>query len=137
MKKFLVIIGFFFCLFSGKAQYTQDIIVQPVLKTDTTAIGQKIVFPSSVNSEVTISKIIILPGKSTGWHKHGSPVFAYVLKGTLSVEVEHGKTNVFREGTAFSEVVNVIHNGSNQGKEDVVLLAFYLGEKGKALSEHK
>jgi hypothetical protein len=34
-------------------------------------------------------------------------------------------------------VINVYHNGKNDGNEDVVLIAFYMGEKGKPLSVKK
>lgn len=125
-----------FCI-NGFAQYNKAILIEPILKTDTTSIGQKIIFPASENEEVTILKVTIPPGASTGWHKHENPVFAYVLKGTLSVDVEKGKTKQFHENSCFAEVVNTYHNGSNKGKDDVILIAFYLGEKGRALSVKK
>jgi quercetin dioxygenase-like cupin family protein len=125
-----------FCL-SGNAQYSKDIIVEPVLKTDTNTIGQGFLYPDIQNDEITISRITIPPGQSTGWHSHNYPVFAYILKGTLTVELENGKSLEFRENTSFSEVIQTFHNGTNKGKEDVVLIAFYLGEKGKSLSTRK
>jgi quercetin dioxygenase-like cupin family protein len=132
----LIIIAICIC-FVVKAQYNKDIIVEPILKTDTTSIGQKIIYPNFQRDEVTISKITILPGKSTGWHKHKIPVFAYVLKGTLTVELENNKTMQYSENSSFSEVLNTFHNGINKGKESLVLIAFYMGEKGKVLSVPK
>ena len=132
----LIIIAICIC-FVVKAQYNKDIIVEPILKTDTTSIGQKIIYPNFQRDEVTISKITIQPGKSTGWHKHKIPVFAYVLKGTLTVELENNKTMQYSENSSFSEVLNTFHNGINKGKESLVLIAFYMGEKGKALSVPK
>jgi len=122
---------------NGFAQYNKAVRIEPILKTDTTSIGQKIVFPDTGNEEVTMLKVIIPPGASTGWHKHDYPVFAYVLKGTLSVDPEKGKTKTFSENACFAEVINTYHNGSNKGKEEVVLIAIYLGIKGKALSVKK
>jgi len=137
MKKLAItIILTCFCL-AGKAQYNNSLIIEPLLKTDTTSTGQKIHYPQFQNDEVTMSKITIPPGKSTGWHKHEFPVFAYVLKGALTVEVEGGKSFGFKENSTISEVINVFHNGTNNGTEDVVLIAFFMGEKGKALSVHK
>ena len=69
-----------------------------------------------------------------GWHKHETPVFAYVLKGNLTVELEDDKTMLFPENSSFAEVINTFHNGMNQGNESVILIAFFLGEKGKRLS---
>lgn len=138
MKKFFlaVTIVFTFC-FQIIAQYQKEIKVEILLKTDTTVIGQKIRYPDFLNDEVTILKVTIPPGKATGWHKHEIPVFAYVLEGNLSVELEDGKVNYFHENSTISEVFNAYHNGVNNGKEAVVLIAFYLGEKGKPLSVKK
>lgn len=132
----LIIIAICIC-FAVKAQYNKGIIIEPILKTDTTSIGQKLIYPNFQNSEVTISKITLQPGQSTGWHKHTFPVFAYVLKGNLTVELENHKTLQFSENSSFSEVIETFHNGINKGKEDVVLIAFFMGEKGKPLSVHK
>ena len=134
-KPVLTFIAICIC-FVLKAQYTKDIVIEPLLKTDTTSIGQKIVYPTFLNDEVTISKITIPPGKSTGWHKHSFPVFAYVLKGSLTVEFENRKPVQFSENSSFSEVIDTFHNGINNGKENVVLIAFFMGEKGKDLSIH-
>ena len=125
-----------FICFGANAQYNKDVVLETILKTDTTSIGQKIVYPNFVNEEVTIVKVILPPGKSTGWHKHFFPVFAYVLQGTLTVEIEKIKALQFPVNSSFSEVVNTLHNGVNNGKEDVILIAFFLGEKGKPLSVH-
>lgn len=123
--------------FIAEAQYSKGIRIEPVLKTDTTTLGQKIIYPQFKESEITISKITIPPGESTGWHKHEFPVFAYVLKGVLTIETENNKMMRFSENASFAEVVNTFHNGINKGDEDVVLIAFFMGGKGKDLSIHK
>ncbi len=79
-------------------------------------------------------KITIPPGKTTGWHEHNIPVFAYVLKGTLTVELDGNKVLKFSENSSFSEVIHTAHRGINKESGDLVLLAIYLGEKGKPLS---
>jgi len=137
MKKLTLFIAIAITCFSVKAQYSQDVILSSILKTDTTSIGQKIIFPQNNNNEISIIKVTIPPGKSTGWHKHSNPVFAYVISGTLTVELEGDKKLTFSANTSFAEVINTYHNGTNLGKEEVVLIAFFMGEKGKLLSEHK
>lgn len=132
----LTIIVIFICLVV-KSQYNREILIEPILKTDTTTIGQKISYPHFQQDEVTISKITIPSGKSTGWHKHEFPVFAYILKGNLTVELENNKIMQFPENSSFSEVINTFHNGVNNGKDDVVLIAFFMSGKGVALSVHK
>ena len=136
MKRISFIIVLTCICLSAKSQYNKGVVLETVLKTDTTSIGQKIVYPTFANDEVSIVKVTLPPGKSTGWHKHFFPVFAYVLKGTLTVEVENKKTLQFPVNSSFSEVINTLHNGVNNGSEDVVLIAFFMGEKDKPLSVH-
>ncbi len=137
MKKLFLIACISLLYAQTYAQYNKDVVVEPLLKTDTTSIGQKISYPHVQDAEVTILKVTIPPGKSTGWHKHEFPVFAYVLKGTLTVELENGKIIQLPGNSSFSEVIDTFHNGINKGTENVVLIAFYMGEKGKPLSIHK
>ena len=136
MKKTILLSTVLCFCFIANAQYNKGVILEPVLKTDTTSIGQKIVYPQFANDEVSIVKVTIPPGKSTGWHKHNFPVFAYVLQGTLTVEFENRKSLQFTQNSSFSEVIDTFHNGINNGKENVILIAFFMGEKGKPLSEH-
>jgi quercetin dioxygenase-like cupin family protein len=130
------IILFLFCI-HGFAQYKKELIIEPLLKTDSTVIGQKIKYPVFENDQVTVSKITFPPGASTGWHKHMIPVFAYVLKGALTVQMENGICNTFQENTAFSEVFDTWHNGINLSKDETILIAIYLGGKGEAISIRK
>jgi quercetin dioxygenase-like cupin family protein len=62
------------------AEYNKEVQMAPALKTDTTSIGQSLIYPNINNDEVTIMKVTIPPGKETGWHKHAFPVFAYVFR---------------------------------------------------------
>lgn len=137
MKRVALTVIVMLICFVGKSQYSKGIVIEPMLKTDTTSIGQKIQYPDFEEDEVTISKITIPSGESTGWHKHEFPVFAFILKGILTVEFENNKTLQFKENSSFAEVINTFHNGINKGKEDVVLIAFFMGGKGKSLSIHK
>ena len=137
MKTLILTLGLILLSSSAQSQYSRDVSVEPILKTDTTLIGQRIVYPSFQHDEVTISKVTIPPGKSTGWHKHKFPVFAVVMQGTLTVEVENHGFVQFAEHSSFSEVVDTFHNGVNKGNENVVLLAFFMGEKGAPLSVRK
>ena len=136
MKKTILLNTVLCFCFIANAQYNKSVILEPVLKTDTTSIGQKIVYPQFVNDEVSIVKVTIPPGKSTGWHKHNFPVFGYVLQGNLTVEIKDKETKNYPANSSFSEVINTLHNGKNDGNEDVILIAFFMGEKGKPLSEH-
>ena len=116
------------------AEYNKEIQLTPVLKTDTTSIGQQLNYPDIAADEVSIVKVTIPPGKETGWHKHRFPVFAYVMQGNLTVEIDSATARQFPEGTSFAEVINTFHNGKNTSLQNVVLIAFFIGEKGSQLS---
>ena len=55
-----------------------------------TGNGRKIVYPVTDKAEVTSMTVDLAPGGETGWHSHPVPVYAYVLAGTLDVELEEG-----------------------------------------------
>jgi len=137
MKQLLLLVTFTCICSAIQAQYSQDIIIEPLLKTDSTYIGQKIIYPASQEDEITLLKITIPPGHSTGWHTHEYPLVAYVQSGTLTVEFENNKSISFPPNSAFAETLNTIHNGINRGSENVVLLGFFMGVKGKPLSVHQ
>jgi len=67
------------------------------------------------------------PGAETGWHTHPVPVYAYVLSGSLTIELEDKKISLFQEGDAIIEVVNTRHCGKNTGDVPVKLIVFYTG----------
>lgn len=137
MKKYYFILLFCLIAIGLQAQYQDGVKVEKLLQTDTTVIGQKIAYPTFPNAEVTMCKVTIPPGKQTGWHKHEIPVFAYVVKGDLTVQLENGQEFRYSTNTTISEVFDTFHNGYNAEKEDVVLIAFYLGGKDIPLSIKK
>ncbi len=134
MKRFFLLSVLILSGLMARSQYKTGLIIEPLLKTDTTSLGQDFSYPDPVKDEVTLLKITFPPGTSTGWHRHGMPVFAYVEKGELTVELEGGRELRFIEGSSFAEVIGTSHNGVNRSKEELVLIAFYLGEQGKNLS---
>ena len=116
---------------STTAEYDQGVKVTSLLQTATTTLGQLIEYPKTDRPELTALEVEIAPGKETGWHKHPVPGYAYVLAGTLTIEMEDGKHFQFEAGKAFVEVINTLHNGKNLGTEPVRLIAFFSGEAGK------
>ena len=137
MKKWLLVLVSGIVVITTHAQYNSEIKIEKLLQTDTTETGQHINYPDINNEEVSVLKVTIPPGKSTGWHKHLFPVFAYVLKGTLTVQQENGKKIRIKENASVSESINMYHTGMNEGKQPVVLIVFYMGEKNKPVSVKK
>ena len=112
------------------AEYNSGVTAKVLTKTSVTGNGQKISYPQTDRAEVTAMTVELAPGAETGWHKHPVPVYAYVVSGNLTVELEDRKQLAFKAGDAIIEVVNTLHNGSNSGGEPVRLAVFYLGAEG-------
>jgi D-alanyl-D-alanine dipeptidase len=97
-----------------------------LLETDRTAVGEKLVFPSGPSAKVTAAHITISPGTSTGWHRHGTTMFAYVLSGELEVEYADLGRRILKAGDALMEAQEVPHIGANTSDKPVQLLVLYL-----------
>jgi quercetin dioxygenase-like cupin family protein len=124
-----------FCLFllppvALAADYNPGVTAKVLQKTGVTNGGQKISYPCTDRAEVTAMTVELAPGAETGWHMHTMPVYAYVVSGTLAVELEGGKSFSFKAGDVIIEVVDTRHNGRNLGTEPVKLTVFYLGAEG-------
>ena len=59
------------------------------------------------------------------------------MEGELTVELDNGKSVQFKQGSSFAEVFDTWHNGKNNGTGNLVLIAVYMGEKGKSLSKSR
>lgn len=123
MKRVVFTIAAILLCLTLKAQYNKEVVRQVLMQSDTTYSGQNINFPAG-NAAISITKVIIPKGASTGWHKHENHVFAYVQQGTLTLELENGYNREFKKDSTIAEVVNLSHNGVNLGNEDVVLIVF-------------
>jgi quercetin dioxygenase-like cupin family protein len=120
-------------------QYDRAIKVEPLLVSSSTANGAPIVYPRTDRPEVRILQIEVPPGAETGWHRHPSPCYGYVISGSLTVELEDGTKMTYKAGQALAEVVNTLHNGKNTGAETAKLIMVVTGEKGSptAVAEPK
>ena len=108
-------------------EYIGGVQARVVLKTKNTSNGQPIAYLKMDNPEVTVMTVELPFGAETGWHTHPVPVYAYVLSGSLTIEVEDKKTSIFQAGDAIIEVVNTRHCGKNTGDVPVKLIVFYTG----------
>jgi quercetin dioxygenase-like cupin family protein len=111
--------------------YSREIKIQPLMRTTTDAAGQPIAYPQTDQPQLSGVMVEIPPGAQTGWHKHPYPCVAYILSGSLTVEMEDGQVHQITAGQALAESVNVMHNGKNTGTEPVKLVMFVIGEKDK------
>jgi mannose-6-phosphate isomerase-like protein (cupin superfamily) len=100
----------------GSSEYKQDVKVAQLLKSMTTTIGQPIEYSKIKKPEVTALKVEIPP---------------YILRGTVTLEIEGNKQFRFEQGSTFIETVNTLHNGKNLGKEPVTIIVFFTTEAGQ------
>jgi quercetin dioxygenase-like cupin family protein len=102
----------------------------PLLSTGTTIIGEPLRYPTSGAAHVTAAIVTLAPGESTIVHRHGVPLFAYILEGELTVDYgSHGK-RTYHKGQAFMEAMATAHSGTNTGTQPARLVAVYMGAEG-------
>ncbi len=99
-------------------------------KQQVTILDQPITYPKKKPAQISSSIVSLEPGQETGFHKHGAPMYAYILEGTLTVEYDAGVTKEYPAGTALMEAQGVFHNGTNKGDTTVRVLVVNMGAKG-------
>jgi quercetin dioxygenase-like cupin family protein len=98
----------------------------PLLSTGTTVVGEEIRYPSGT-AHVTASIVALAPGARTVLHKHGVPMFAYILEGEITVDYGAKGKRTYRQGDALMEAMDVAHFGENTGTQPMRLIAVYMG----------
>ncbi|MBF0183536.1 MAG: cupin domain-containing protein [Magnetococcales bacterium] len=101
--------------------------VQPLLHTTETVLHEPLTGADGSPLEITSTIVTIQPGEETAWHKHGVPLYAYILAGELTVDYGAQGVRQFPVGSAFMEAMDHWHRGRNLGRETVRILAVYLG----------
>ena len=102
----------------------------PLLSTGTNIVGETIRYPTTGPAKVTAAIVTLAPGAKTIVHKHGVPLFAYILDGELSVNYGDKGTRTYKKGDTFMEAMDVPHFGINSGTQPVRILAVYMGADG-------
>jgi len=102
----------------------------PLLSTSKTIVGETIRYPRTGEAHVTAAIFTLEPGGKSILHKHGVPLFAYILEGELTVDYGKRGTRVYKKGDSLMEAMNVAHFSVNNGTGPVRLLAVYMGASG-------
>lgn len=86
---------------------------------------------------MTYRRITIPPGAGTGLHCHHGQLLAIVEQGELThhAPVYPGGVHVYSAGDSLVEGAGYVHEGVNEGDEDVVLLVTYVIEEGMPLAQ--
>jgi quercetin dioxygenase-like cupin family protein len=101
----------------------------PLLSTGTDVVGEKLHYPKGA-AHVTAAIVTIAPGAKTVVHKHGVPMFGYILDGELTVDYGKHGTRTYRQGQALMEAMDVAHFGINTSAQPVRILVVYMGADG-------
>lgn len=101
----------------------------PLLSTGRTVVDETIRYPSG-DARVTASIVTLAPGGRTIAHRHGVPMFAYILDGELTVDYGSKGKRIYRAGDALMEAMAVTHAAVNTGTVPVRILAVYMGAAG-------
>lgn len=100
---------------------------------DPTAVDVEVGGPN----QVVFRRITIKPGAGTGEHCHDGQLIAVVQQGRLThyAPVYPGGVHVYQAGDTIVEGPRYVHQGKNEGTENVVLLVTYVIQQGKPLAE--
>jgi quercetin dioxygenase-like cupin family protein len=102
----------------------------PLLSTGTTVMGETLRYPTNGPAHVTAAVVTLAPGARTVLHKHGVPLFAYVLEGEITVDYGDRGKRTYRQGDALMEAMNAAHFGADAGAQPVRILTVYMGADG-------
>jgi quercetin dioxygenase-like cupin family protein len=92
-----------------------------------------IAFSTRGPRDMLVTKIVVDPGGTFGWHMHPGPVLVAVSKGTLTLYHPHGSMcmrSTVGAGSGFVEPGGDVHLGRNEGSTPVELNAIFLAPTG-------
>ena len=101
-----------------------------LLSTGKNIVGETIHYPTTGPAHITAVIATMAPGSKTIAHKHGVPLFGYILDGELTVDYGAHGIRTYKKGQAVMEAMDVEHFGMNHGTEPVRLLIVYMGAEG-------
>lgn len=103
--------------------------VDVLLQSETTIIGQQIVYPDGP-AQITAAIVTMQPGQVTGWHRHEVPLTGHMLEGELTVDYGEDGIRVYREGDTLIEALGSRHNGENTGDGIARIFVVFSGAVG-------
>lgn len=80
--------------------------------------------------EVQVVRRTFPAGASSGWHVHPGVEIAYLLSGTMTLDMAGQPRRVLRAGDSFMAPRGVAHNGTNIGRVPARLVITYTLDKG-------
>ena len=84
--------------------------------------------------EAVMVLVELPPGAAEGRHTHAAEVYAFVLEGAVTQEVEGSPAVILKAGDVFHVAPGVVHEATNHGSVTAKLAAVFVAEKGKPLT---
>ncbi len=84
--------------------------------------------------EAVMALVELPPGAAEGRHTHPAEVYAFVLEGEITQEIEGKPTVTLKAGDVFHVSPGLIHQATNNGSVTAKLAAVFVAEKGKPLT---
>jgi quercetin dioxygenase-like cupin family protein len=81
---------------------------------------------------VTAEIVTLPPGVRTAPHKHGVPMFAYILDGEITVDYGDRGKRTYHKGDSIMEAMDVVHFGADAASQPVHILVVFMGAEGVA-----
>lgn len=104
-----------------------------LLDTSQTVIGEDILYPGGGQARIKAMVVVLEPGERTVWHRHGVPLYAYLLAGDLELDYGPAGKRIYHSGDNFMEAMKEFHQGHNIGSDQVRILAVFMGGEGQPL----
>ena len=95
-----------------------------------TVLHQDIHYPHGGHEQISSSIMTVPPGAETGWHRHDTQMFSYILEGELTVTYEGETVKTYRAGEAMIEAVGTVHCGRNTAATPARVLVVHFGVEG-------
>jgi quercetin dioxygenase-like cupin family protein len=106
--------------------------VTTLLSTGTTVVGETLRYPAAGAAHVTAEIVTLPPGVRTAPHKHGVPMFAYILDGEITVDYGDRGKRTYHKGDSIMEAMDVVHFGADAGARPARILVVFMGAEGVA-----
>ncbi|KZN43007.1 cupin domain-containing protein [Pseudoalteromonas luteoviolacea] len=131
----MILASVLFC--HQSAAQEKQVSVKTLVKTSQSWDGSSLPNYPSGTPEITVLDINIPAGTTLPLHFHPVINAGVVLRGHLKVTKPNGEVLMLKAGEPIVELVNKVHTGKALGEDDVRIIVFYAGEKGKAITVKK
>ena len=104
--------------------------IEPLLSTQTSPLGNKLVYPEGEAKVVSVKFTIPIGGEAAR-HTHPAPFYGHILQGSLTAIYDDGTMRTFIAGESFVESsFDPIVRTANFGNKDTIGIMVFMGVEG-------